>query len=249
MANDILPGRLGEIIRAHAIGRIENISRSASFATIVLERIFDGFSLLFFLAVILLLGTSLPGWLHRASIVALVFYCLSLVVLVVIFVRTKFILSIFEKIILVMPDRVRARLLAVFNSFANGLVALSSVRSAGAAIIFSPLVWLPNVAMIYLLLVSFGIYLPFDVSVLLLVALCLGVMIPSAPGFVGTIQYVSVSVLSLFGVSRSVALSFSIIYHACIFIPTVLLGVIFLIKRGFSIKDIVKMGKDDEVID
>ena len=49
MANNVLPARLGEFVRAYSLGAKENISKSATFATIVIERIFDGFAILFIL--------------------------------------------------------------------------------------------------------------------------------------------------------------------------------------------------------
>jgi uncharacterized protein (TIRG00374 family) len=41
MTNNILPARLGEVFRAYIIGRKENIKKTASFATIIVERVFD----------------------------------------------------------------------------------------------------------------------------------------------------------------------------------------------------------------
>src|SRR5688572_20419721 len=49
MANNVLPARLGEFVRAYALGRAEGLPPSLPFATIVIERIFDGFTLLLFL--------------------------------------------------------------------------------------------------------------------------------------------------------------------------------------------------------
>ena len=45
MANNVLPARMGEFVRAYALGRSESLSTPLSFATIVLERVFDGFTL------------------------------------------------------------------------------------------------------------------------------------------------------------------------------------------------------------
>ena len=89
-----------------------------------------------------------------------------------------------------------------------------------------------------LLLVSFGIHLSIFASFLLLVSLAIGVMVPSAPGFVGTIQYVCVLILALFGVARETALSFSIIYHASVFIPVTAVGIVLLFAERLSFTDI-----------
>lgn len=234
MANDLLPARIGEIVRAHVIGERERISRSASFATIVLERLLDGFTLLLFLAVILAAGVRMPGWLGKASIAAIVLYVVALACLVLFLARTPLVIGWGERLVRPLPRRPREVLLRTLHSFANGLAVLGSSRNLAAAALWSPFVWLPNAAMIHLLLVSFGIHLSVAVSFLLLVALCIGVMIPSAPGFIGTIQFVCVAVLGLFGVPRGQALSFSIVYHACIYVPVVAAGFACLAIEGMS---------------
>jgi uncharacterized membrane protein YbhN (UPF0104 family) len=72
------------------------------------------------------------------------------------------------------------------------------------------------------------------VSFLLLVAVCIGIMIPSAPGYIGTIQFVSAGLLTLFGVPRGEALSFSIVYHVCIFVPITAAGLVCLLAGKVS---------------
>ena len=51
MANDILPARLGEVVRVDVLRRREGVSRAAALATVLIERIFDGLCLLIFAAV------------------------------------------------------------------------------------------------------------------------------------------------------------------------------------------------------
>jgi uncharacterized protein (TIRG00374 family) len=75
MANNLLPARLGEFVRAYIMGKKEGISKSATLATIVLERIFDGLALLFFLGIIAVLF-SLPLWIKQAGIAAGAFFLL-----------------------------------------------------------------------------------------------------------------------------------------------------------------------------
>jgi hypothetical protein len=107
-----------------------------------------------------------------------------------------------------------------------------------AAIGLSPIVWLPNVALIYLLMASAGIHLPLLVSVLLLVALCVGVALPSAPGFIGNVQFVCVAVLKIFGVPAEQALMFSLIYNACIFVAILVNGLVCVFAEGLSFAEI-----------
>ena len=238
MGNNLLPARLGELMRAHVLGGKEKISRSAALATIVVERVFDGFTLLFFLAIVFVAASpGFPGWLKKASAVAIVFYIVALVFLVLFTLRTAAVMRVTEAISRPLPEYVRRLLFRALNSFANGLGVLRSTRDIVATALLSPLVWLPNAVIIYLILVSFGIHLPVAVSFLLLVAVCIGIMIPSAPGYIGTIQFVSAGVLTLFGVPRGEALSFSLVYHACIFIPITAAGLACLLAGKVSLDE------------
>ena len=245
MANNLLPARLGEFVRAYAIGEKEKISKSSSLATIVVERILDGFTLLLFLAFIFVFWSfSFPGWLRSTSYLALVFYVFAVLFLILLKVRTKVMLSISEYIIRPLPGRVRRPFIKIMDSFVGGLNILHSVKDIILSIILSVIIWLHSVAVIYILLISFGINISVFASFLLLVALGIGVMVPSAPGFVGTIQIVCVAVLSLFTVSKSEALSFSIIYHAVTFIPVTAIGLIYLFKEEISFAEFKKMRRN-----
>lgn len=238
-ANNLLPARLGEFVRAYAIGNKENISKSSSLATIVVERIFDGFTLLLFLAVIAVFrAREFPPWLRSSAYIAFVFYIGALALLVLLKTRTPLALRIVTAIARPLPGRIRERIIHLLGSFTEGLRILHSAGDVLAAGFLSLLVWLPYVLLIHLLLGSFGITLPVHVSFLLLVAMGIGVMIPSAPGYIGTIQFVCVAVLAAFSVPGDQALSFSILYHVCTFLPVTATGLVYLLVEGISLADI-----------
>ena len=68
MGNNVYPARAGEFIRAYVLKRNEDVSASASFATIVVERIFDGIVMLIFVLVTLPLAPTLPDWLRQVVV-------------------------------------------------------------------------------------------------------------------------------------------------------------------------------------
>ncbi len=239
MANNVLPARLGEFVRAYVIGEREQISKSTSFATIVLERILDGFTILFFLVIVLVFyAFAFPGWLRKASYFTLIFYLAAILFLILLRVNTRRAVGIAEFTLRPFPERIRNLAVRVLYAFIEGLAVLHSTRNVMIAGSLSVLVWLPHVLINHLLLASFDIHLSIFASFLLLVALAIGVMVPSAPGFVGTVQYVCVLSLALFGVPREQALSFSIVYHASVFIPVTVVGLAFLFIERLSFTDI-----------
>ncbi len=239
MVNITFPARLGEVVRAHAIGTKEQISRSASFATIVVERVFDGFALLFFLMVPVLFGSLYsPGWLRDAELLAIAGYLVALAVLIFLKSRPDVAMRGAAFVLKPLPVGMRDKLLTIAGSFVEGLKIFRRSRSMVISVLLSPVVWLPIVALIHCLLIGTGIHLPVQVSFLLLVALCIGVIVPSAPGYVGNVQFVCVGVLKLFGVPAGKALTFSIIYNGCVFVPVLVTGLVCLFAEGLSFKEI-----------
>lgn len=248
MVNNLLPARLGEFARAYAIGEKESISKSSSFATIVVERIFDGITILTLLAIILIFWPfSFPIWLRNAAYIACSVYFFTLLFLILLKIQTKKVLSIVEFVCKPFPQKFKIRLMKILSAFVDGLKILHSTKNIIYSAVLSLFVWLPAVLIIYCLLISFGIYLPISVSFFLLVIICIGLMIPSAPGFVGTIQFFCVAGLALFAVPKSQALSFSIIYHASAFIPVTTIGLVYLLKEGLSFTEMrssIRLKKD-----
>lgn len=239
MVNNLFPARLGEFMRAYAIGRKENLSKSASFATIVLERIFDGISILLFVFVALIWGHfPLPSWMQQAVYFATGFYFLSLIFLIFLILQTERAIRLSEWVTHPLPTKWQQRILSLLRMFVLGLQMLNNKRDILISCVLSAFVFIIPVFAVYLLLLSFGVNLPFAVSVFLLGMISIGVMIPSAPGYVGTFQLLSVACLGIFGVSKSVALSFSLVFHVSQYLPVTLVGLIYLFSEGLSLSQI-----------
>jgi glycosyltransferase 2 family protein len=239
MANNLLPARIGEFVRALVLGRKTGVRVSASFATIVLERVFDGVTILLFLLVTVgLLDLPFPDWLRKASLVSLGAVGLMLGLLVALKAKTGAALGFFGVMLRPFPQAMRTRALGFLESFAEGLHMLRDWKSVVAASALSLALWIFPAFSLHFGIMAAGIHLPLAASVFVLVILCIGVAAPSAPGFVGTIQLVSVLGLELFGIPRPQALSFSILYHLSQYIPVTALGLIYFFSEGLSFSKI-----------
>jgi glycosyltransferase 2 family protein len=73
-----------------------------------------------------------------------------------------------------------------------------------------------------------------DASVVVLVAIAIGTMIPAAPGYVGTLQYAGTLALKSYGVEPSAALSFTLLYHASQWFPVTIVGLVYFLKERIS---------------
>jgi uncharacterized protein (TIRG00374 family) len=229
-ANCVLPARLGEFVRANYLGAAEKMSASSALGTIVVERLFDGFTLLLIL-LIGLIGTPFPDEWHSlaSSLRATGFLLLFLYILVILFLmgfkyKTKPFLSLLDRLLFLVPHHFRAKIIDTIWNFSLGLVLVKRPSRWVLVIFFSCLVWFSSLCQIQLVQYAIHLSLPVVAPFLILAMASLGVMIPSAPGFIGTFHLSVQYAFLLYGVSNEEALSAAILLHAAFFFPTVLLG-------------------------
>lgn len=237
MANNILPARLGEFVRAYIMGKKESMSKSLTLATIVIERIFDGLTLLFFL-VLISLFFSFPLWTKRAGFVATVFFLTLSAFLFLLMVKKSIGVQLVERGVGLFSTRIAMRANYLLDSFLSGLAIVNHKKDILMVFLFSVLVWLVEATTYYVISLSFGISLPLYVPIFTVVIVNLGIMIPSAPGYVGTFEFFCISALAPFSVEKSVALSFAIVLHTVLFIPITAVGMIYFWKENLSFAEI-----------
>ncbi|MCS6860814.1 MAG: flippase-like domain-containing protein [Abditibacteriales bacterium] len=221
-ANNVLPARTGELLRAHVLGRRANLSRAFTLATIIIERLSDVVSLLLVLTVIMV-GFPLPLWARRIGLV--VFLLLLVVLLVLVEVAdgrrsSKFLLrfALMQKI----AERVRYPLM----SFREGLQTLVGVKRLSVLLGLSLLIWSLSALTLSLTLASLGLSVPVYGLFFTTAIINLGMVIPSSPGYIGTYQWLVMSALGVFQISHSRALTCSIVLHALWYIPLTVVGAI-----------------------
>jgi len=237
MVNNLFPARLGEFVRAYAIGRSEGVSKSAAFATIVYERVVDVFVILAFLWIVLLKVTG-PDWLARAA-VAIIVLNGALLALLVVMVRYKAAFrSALERATRPLPARAQNRIVRTSDAFVEGLGVVTDLRASLPIALTSVGVWGLAALGVYFCFPAMGMELPPLASILVIVVISIGVMIPSAPAFVGTMQYACVVALAFYDVSRSDALAYALVYHATQFFPITLVGWYYAWRASIRLSEI-----------
>ncbi|MBT5876806.1 MAG: flippase-like domain-containing protein [Candidatus Latescibacteria bacterium] len=238
MANNLLPARLGEFVRAYVIGRHENVPKTASFGTIVVERVFDGLVLISFLILSVLTNSELPDLVVYSGYIFGTIYLLALAFLMMLVLKPDTGLRILDLFLNLVSDSLATRVRGLIRSFMAGLEALRSFTRIVMILLMSFLLWCVFALSIHYGLLAFNLELPFMGSLLMMAILGFGVTIPSSPGYVGTFQASCVIGLAIFSVSRSEALSFSIVYHASQYIPVTLVGLVYLWMDHLSLRDL-----------
>jgi uncharacterized protein (TIRG00374 family) len=249
-ANMVLPARAGEFLRAYVIGRSTGISKTAAFATLVVERIFDGLTILLSLVGVVLLGVHSP-LLKRIGMIGGLFYLGALAGVSVFYFRQTWITSIVERLL---PKRWASRAANLLQAFANGLDVLRDGRQLLVVSLQSLLIWFVIAWSFYpvLLAFDFGAPVPLFTPFLLLPLLALGLTIPGAPGGVGIMQYMGVLALQLSFAAVGAELApdfaeqaaaFSLLMHLSQAAPEIALGAWAFLAEGLSWGE-VEMGRE-----
>ncbi len=237
LANNLLPARMGEVVMAYLVGKKEGISKSLALGTIFLDRLLDVITLLLFLSgSILFLFNPLPVWVARIEQVGVTLLILSAMLVWAGLARKEAATKTLQFCLTPLPSLLRKRILQVFVQFVDGLVVLKHLSVLIQALTISTVIWLALALGVYFIFLSFGLLsLSLSSAVVVLAIVNLGLIIPSAPGFVGTFQFFCVAALGLFQVEGSKALSFAVIYHLSQFLPTTLVGLYFLNKENLTL--------------
>jgi uncharacterized protein (TIRG00374 family) len=237
MANNILPARMGELVRAYALGKSESLSTSLSFATIVLERLFDGVTLLLFLVIGVVFRRPEP-WIVWSAVAS---FCLYLAVLgALVWLRAG---RGVGWLLGWLPGRVRGKVTELVDAFALGLDVLGDARALGVTAVLSLLIWLVSVAGVWAMFAAASLDLPAYAAFLVLALVALAVGLPSAPGYVGTFQFGTVAALKLFAVPETTALSLSLVYHALNYIPITAAGLAYLASMNLTLGELRAAGE------
>lgn len=249
MANNILPARLGEFVRAYVLARREGLDTPAVFASLVIDRLFDGSTVLLILLATLF-TLQLPGNMADAGtalrvggVVTFLLYCGVLLFLLMLKRQTMRTLNLVAWLLKPFPKGVAERLIPLLGSFITG-IKLSRQSGHILAILGSSLmIWTFAVLPVDMTLRGFGIHLPITASMFILVLLVFAVMVPASPGFIGTYHYACYKGLSAFGIADTTSVSIALIIHGTAFFPVIVAGFYHLWSGGISLDSVRKAGE------
>jgi len=238
MANDVLPIRMGEVVRAYVLGKRENVSKFGTLATIVVERIMDGITMLLFLAgaaLFVTINKDIEGIEKLAAIVFLLFIAIFFAV-----ASNRNILLKLESFGLkLLPSAIRPKVAGLADKFIDGLQVLRQWRDLLVVFGLSVAAWLCEAAMYWMVALAFaGLNLSWQAVIMTLAVANLFTLVPSTPGYVGPFDFAANQVLvGVFLVNKELASSYVILLHAALYFPVTLWGVYYWIREQFSFKE------------
>jgi uncharacterized protein (TIRG00374 family) len=252
----IFPGRIGELVKPLYLARKEAIRKGFAIGTVVVERIFDMFTMCFFLGLFLIARPLLPGLFDispetygRLRFWAIVGAAFALGLLILIaalyFFREKAVAAI-GFLIKPLPDRFRGRVLELLHEFIDGLKFFHSAGNLAMYTLLSFVVWLTIVLYYWVLMFAFHVRVPYFLVVPYVFMTMIGASIPT-PGMAGGFDYFSkLGMTSLLHVGTNLAVGMTLVIHAIQVFVTCAVGYVILCREGLSLFQIKKMGESDE---
>ncbi|MFQ5709507.1 MAG: lysylphosphatidylglycerol synthase transmembrane domain-containing protein [bacterium] len=277
-ANNVFPLRLGEFLRAFAIGKSAGLSKSSAFATVIVERLIDVLTLLIILAATILIY-PLPDLIKNSGYVIFAFTVAVIVLMVFLMEKTEGTIAVmrslavtlphklfnglralftailgksrfeatlaapFESVLVTLPSKSFELVQKVVRSFLQGFIVFKKSEDFLSILLVSILIWVLYAGVILLAFYAFDFQDKYNLglvsSLVVLVTISIGIMIPSSPGFVGTYHFFCMVSLKLYGVPQSEALSFAVISHAVNFIPATLVGLVYFWRENLHFSDAV----------
>ncbi len=251
--NFSLPGRVGELVKPLYLAQKEKIRAGFAIGTVVVERIFDMFTMCFLLGVFLLArplyasrfnpGTVGYSKLYLWGIVGVAFAsALLLISLALYFFREKT-LRVISFLLRPFPQRFSQRVILLAEEFIRGLKFFRSRKYLFLYTFFSFVVWLGIIFYYWVFFLAFGIKLLYVLLLPYVFLTMVGASIPT-PGMVGGFHWFSkVGLTLLYGIDTNLAVGVTIVVHAVQVVMTCSIGYAILWKEGMSILQIKKLGE------
>lgn len=241
--NNIFPARAGEVVRAVVLKRKEGVPVSASLATVIVERIFDGVVMLAFVFVNLPelakhnTNVTVVGSfnIQQVALGGTVIFAAALAVFLMAAMfpyQTEKFLDWFARRFV--PERWRERLLTLGKRFLSGLESLRSPVEALMVFVTSVIIWLLETVKYWFVMHAFSFEVSFFTLMLMNGVVNLATTIPSAPGYLGTFDLPGIKTLEAYGVPSAVAQSYTFVLHFALWLPITLLGLYYMAREGVN---------------
>jgi len=242
-ANIVMPARFGEVLRAYLISRQSRVSGAYAMGTVLIEKVLDFFifvALWVIAPALFALNEAVRGYK-----IALVFCLLSLVLIIVMVLRPKILIKWARFFSVIIPKKFRERFI---NFLERGIEAFNLLKSVKTLLI---LFFLTIVFVVSQVLTNYFLFRAFDLplslwaALFLLLAVQVGNIPPSSPGKIGIFEFAVILALSVFAIPKSQALSYALMLHVVVYLPKILLGLIFITTMDVSLRKNYIVGGDE----
>lgn len=242
MANNILPLRTGEVVRSYVLSREHKVRKTSALATIAIERIFDGLTMVGFM-LIAALTIDFTSDLRHVMTIAVVLFAVAVAALAVMTFAEGLRARLIALLVGILPGSVGPRVQQIADAFFSGLGSLRSRRALAGVALTSVVAWSLEASMYFVIAIAFGgsVEAVMGVAETLLTTgvANLATLVPSSPGYVGPFEAgVKTALEGALGVPGEQALSYAILVHAALWFPITLAGAIEWSRMHLSLKQV-----------
>jgi uncharacterized protein (TIRG00374 family) len=239
MTNNLIPARIGELVRAYLLGEREGTSKAAALGTIAVDRLFDGLTLVLMLAIVGAVA-GVNDVLRATAIVSAAVFGAALVVMLAVASSETRARTLVGLVLRRLPERLRAPADALVERFLVGLRSLRSPSDMALVALWSTVSWLLEATMYYMIGLAFHLGLGFHIYLLITAAANLAISIIPTSGGVGPFEVVTKETVVFFGARESSAVAYAAALHALLLFPVILLGLYFLWAINISLSDLLR---------
>ncbi len=261
-ANNILPVRLGELVRSYFLNIREGVSKTTALATILIERVSDGMALLLLVGVVAIfippvdlfryLGeqTRVP-WLLLTMMLSIPFFSFAFL-LVSMAVWPQRVERFMERALIYLPARVRPLVGFLSSRFLEGLSALREPGRLSKIVVLSIPVWTFEASLFLIIALGFGlddyfsIWKLIGVLILTTAASNLGTIVPSGGGGIGPFEFFAQATLVYFAVDVSVASAYVLVVHASLLVPVTFIGIGYAWLSNHSLTELARSSREGD---
>ncbi len=228
--------RAGEVVRPYLLARRENLPASATFATIIVERLLDLVTvLLLFAASLPLLDVEIGADVEASGIAAAASALAALVVLFLSAGHPERLERWATRVGRRLPGRLGALLAGFVRAFAEGLAVMRQPSRLAVAVAWSLPLWLSLALGIWFTSLAFDLTFSYPGTFLVMMFLVVGVAVPT-PGSVGAFHLAYLwAVTRFFGLDSDTVAAAGLVLHAVSFLPVTLVGLVFMWQDGLSL--------------
>jgi glycosyltransferase 2 family protein len=230
LANNILPARLGELVRSHVLGEREGLSRPTVLGTVVVERVTDT-ALVVAIAAGAILILSVRGAMSSAVLLGVAFVAALVAGLALLVVAHR------------LPGAARVaaylerwpRVLELGGRLRQGLAVAGRPATLARAMLIGLVAWGASILTFASAGQAVGIELTIAQAALICTGVALATIIPSGPGYLGTFELTAVGIATSFGFGADEAFAMALLVHAAILSVTSLGGVVAFLRLGIAV--------------
>ena len=238
MAINVLPVRVGEVVRPWLLSRCTAITFSNVVGNLIVEKTMDSAVIVFYILLGLVTTANLPVWVRRGALVPAGAFVGLAVLVVLLWWRGERVVE--RGLVHVLPPRVGARVLGVARALVDGMRVLGDARLAAAVFAVSVALWFLPILSSWIMTRAFHLNVPFNAALVVFIFIGFGTALPQAPGMVGTYQVACILALGLFGVPQPTALAYGLVLNAVQLTTLVAQGLVALPLAGVSVGDVVR---------